>query len=97
MMIAHTPGPWDVLPPDTHRPSRATVVALRGATIYDAPLTEETAANARLIAAAPELLAAVIDLAGSFEFCLNDDCTGVCQDCERRRAAKALLVRIGAV
>lgn len=54
-----TPGPWHVRPPTAQSPSRATVTALSGfVSIYDAPLTAETAANARLIAAAPELATA---------------------------------------
>lgn len=54
-----TPGPWHVAPPTEQNPSRATVTALSGfVSIYDAPLTAETAANARLIAAAPELATA---------------------------------------
>lgn len=53
MTQQHTPGPWMVVPPDRDRPSRATVCG-GGVDIYDAPLTRETAANARLIAAAPD-------------------------------------------
>jgi hypothetical protein len=56
----HTPGPWAVLPPDSSRPSQVIVYARSGAEIYKAPLTAETEANARLIAAAPDLLAALI-------------------------------------
>jgi hypothetical protein len=53
----HTPGPWKVYPPSPNNPSRATVSAANGqCTIYDAPLTTETAANARLIAATPEMV-----------------------------------------
>lgn len=53
----HTPGPWHVSPPTAQHPSQARVSALSGfVQIYDAPLTVETAANARLIAAAPDLL-----------------------------------------
>lgn len=55
--LQHTPGPWHVCPPTPTNPSRAAVAALSGFTIiYEAPLTTETAANANLIAAAPELL-----------------------------------------
>lgn len=56
----HTPGPWHVSPPTAQHPSQARVSALSGfVRIYGVPLTVETAANARLIAAAPELLDAV--------------------------------------
>ena len=58
----HTPGPWEYLPPDQQHPSRVAVAAMPqannsgyGVTIYDAPLTNETRANAKLIAAAPTL------------------------------------------
>lgn len=55
----HTPGPWHARPPKAQNPSRAVVSAISGGvTIYDAPLTLETAANARLISASPDLLAA---------------------------------------
>ncbi len=55
----HTPGPWIYEPPSASNPSRSVVSALSGqVTIYDAPRTTETTANARLIAAAPNLLAA---------------------------------------
>jgi hypothetical protein len=54
-MSGHTPGPWLVVPPSAERPSRA-MVGTDEVTIYDVPLTRQTEANARLIAAAPELL-----------------------------------------
>ena len=55
-MAGHTRGPWSVILPSAEHPSRAMVAAGSGVTIYDAPLTTETEANARLIAAAPDLL-----------------------------------------
>lgn len=75
----HTPGPWQTFEPDMEHPSRARVGALDGQVdIYNAPLTRETEANARLIAAAPDLLEAckdaVVDITdfadpnGEFEF-----------------------------
>jgi hypothetical protein len=61
MQSKHTPEPWKVFPPTRQNPSRASVSTEDGACdIYDAPLTNETEANARLIAAAPELLAACV-------------------------------------
>lgn len=58
-MSRHTPRPWYVEPPTAQSPSTAAVTACCGfVRIYEAPLTRETAANARLIAAAPDLLAA---------------------------------------
>lgn len=55
-MSKHTPGPWKVVQPDAINPSRAMVCADKGVDIYCAPLTNETLANARLIASAPDLL-----------------------------------------
>ena len=57
MSTKHTPGPWWVEPSTSLNPSRAVVLA-DCVDIYDAPLTSETAGNAALIAAAPDLLAA---------------------------------------
>ena len=67
--MKHTPGPWEVIQPDKNHPSRAMVAACNGGVdIYNVPLTEETKANARLIAASPDLLAACKDaLAGARE------------------------------
>lgn len=61
--MKYTPGPWAVV--DTKVvPSRAVVVACDGGVdIYNAPLTAETEANAHLIAAAPDLLEALDQLA----------------------------------
>jgi hypothetical protein len=65
-MSAHTPGPWFVSPPTRENPSEARVTALAGGVrIYEAPLTRETEANAHLIAAAPDMLAALERLLSS--------------------------------
>lgn len=62
-MPKHTAEPWSVVPPSAEHPSRAMVSGRSGQVlIYSAPLTNETAANARLIAAAPELLRALENL-----------------------------------
>lgn len=54
-MNPHTTGPWHVNPPTSEHPSEARVSALNGfVSIYAAPLTRETQANARLIAVAPD-------------------------------------------
>lgn len=52
----HSDAPWTVVDPEFTRPSRIGVASHGGADVYDAPLTDETRANARLIAAAPQLL-----------------------------------------
>lgn len=44
----HTPTPWFVVPPDRDNPSRAMVCG-EGVDIYNAPLTDETEANAEFI------------------------------------------------
>ena len=56
-MNAHTPGPWRV----TRHTEFLVKVETRNTVICDAlgKLTEETLANARLIASAPEMLAAL--------------------------------------
>lgn len=58
-MSKHTRGPWKVIGPDSMHPSQAMVCATIGVQIYSAPLTNETEANAHLIAAAPDLLEAL--------------------------------------
>ncbi len=61
--FSRTPGEWHVRPPTAQNPSRAVVTALSGfVEIYNAPLTVETAANARLIASAPDLEYALREL-----------------------------------
>ncbi len=61
--MSHTREPWKVMEPGKEtEPSCASVCACEGmVNIYDAPLTMETEANAHLIAASPELLAACKD------------------------------------
>jgi hypothetical protein len=71
-MSKHTPGPWDA--------SRWRVCAEPGGNIKvicdtannKASRTEENAANARLIAAAPDLLAACRSLLAQLEFECGD-------------------------
>lgn len=56
----HTPGPWVVGGCDAEHPSRVLVSAKDGQVdIYGADHMNETMANARLITAAPEMLAAL--------------------------------------
>lgn len=86
-MSAHTPGPWNLLPEECDRPYvrvRGTVPggrfkianvltpAYEGVHEREA---KETRANARLIAAAPELLAALkLMLKGTDEDCGRIQC-----------------------
>lgn len=78
-MSAHTPGPWligrgaDGFPivhtaPDSFSPSGQGV-----AHVCKRPMTQEHTANARLIAAAPELLAALKYLVAEAPDDLDDD------------------------
>jgi len=75
MTTAHTPGPWTVEKDIDSTPSRVTfriggnrqaaISSEQGIAATNAPAlmsVEEAKANARLIAAAPELLAALVDL-----------------------------------
>ena len=74
MSTKHTPGPWAMLSEETDKPYiriRGTKLGERHkianvlTPVYDGSLereTEETRANARLIAAAPELLEALQEL-----------------------------------
>ena len=62
-MTKHTPGPWMVEPIETsgnydirQRP------AFRPALVWDTGMADETLANAQLVAAAPELLAALVEI-----------------------------------
>ncbi len=59
MNAQFTKTPWEIVEPTQGRPSRIGVSGANGqCDIYDAPLTTETLANAKLIAAAPQLLEA---------------------------------------
>ena len=70
METKHTPGPWKMGNP-FKKPSRVIVTG-SGANIYNAPLTNETLANAWLIAAAPDLLKAVAMAHELIEYCVLD-------------------------
>ena len=62
--MGHTPGPWAVYPPEMLDSKNWSVQTDSGMTIVCGDDTQETEANARLIAAAPEMLAALKDLWG---------------------------------
>lgn len=90
----HTPGPWHTRPSTAQSPSRAIVSALSGGvTIYDAPLTVETAANARLIAAAPDLLAVLEEIIGAGLVCPSPIGAPGSPARERWEAERALIDR----
>lgn len=59
-MNVHTPGPWNVLPWFAPSGAEITTVQALNRTVADCPGEDETTkANARLISAAPEMLAAL--------------------------------------
>ena len=71
--MSHTPGPWEV---DTEEEEGRSWVVIRGAGFYIANVSGGigpgiTEANASLIAAAPDLLEALIAVRDDFD----DDCT----------------------
>lgn len=84
MKEKHTPGPWEVKPEEADRDYlrvRGTRLGLRyrvanvlDVVYEDAPgrEAEETQANARLIAAAPEMLETLGDALGALEDALPD-------------------------
>lgn len=65
MTTSHTPGPWEAVGNLVRSPMHQPEGLPRGVQIvecmdgYSQPFTEEAKANARLISAAPELLAAL--------------------------------------
>lgn len=67
-MSEHTRGPWEYHTPNKQHLSEVRVSACDGqVSIYSAPKTTETEANARLISAAPEMLQALESLVEWFE------------------------------
>lgn len=60
MSAKHTPGPWSTASDPCHFDSQTTVVAANGARVAEVTGSafDEAEANARLIAAAPDLLEA---------------------------------------
>lgn len=58
-VAAHTPGPWTVSHYNSAAPHEFTIMGARGGQVVESGEGFCNAADARLIAAAPELLAAV--------------------------------------
>jgi len=77
-MSAFTPGPWHVV---TENESIGSVEAADGSSVAQAqmrgsirlPMNDERRANTRLIAAAPELLAALIEQAEAEQWIAGND------------------------
>jgi hypothetical protein len=70
MNAQHTPGPWKVR--EDYAGSMSVVSHDHFLARVGPPNTEQSAANARLIAAAPDLLEALREFVESFEGCYAD-------------------------
>jgi len=97
-MSEHTPGPWRVEPGRETRVGADIVIVSRNGlvaiacTIHEGAVNAE--ANARLIAAAPEMLAALEAaeaLLNEHEHCLREDCTN--PGCVVYRQARAAIAK----
>jgi len=68
-MSAHTPGPWTAIetPESSHHDWR-----IKATRLFIGVATDNSEADARLIAAAPELLAALESLSYAFEARMGD-------------------------
>ncbi len=98
-MSGHTLGPWRILPEECDKP----YIRVRGTALgrrfkianvitpcyegVDSREAEETRANARLIAAAPELLEALVEFVERFSPTESDMIFSKRQTLERARAA----------
>ena len=80
-IVGHTPGPWTLIDCKIVGQNGCTVVSLWGAMNG-----EDTDADCRLIAAAPDLLEALRD---TLHRTLSNGQMCICDDCERIRAALA--------
>ena len=84
--VTHTPGPWTVTDGSAYRVMSANKVVHGGVefgiyicdTANNAKTrTPENAANARLIAAAPELLIALKQITAAYRACYPEDSAGL--------------------
>jgi len=67
-MTGHTPGPWEVTGPNIRQGETRALLFVQEKPFADAePDPDEQAANAQLIAAAPEMYAALVDLIEQIE------------------------------
>lgn len=93
-MSAHTPGPWSAEKYllDDDEPNGGSVCEINCIVGYVAEIVHGNEADARLIAAAPELLEALKGLMNpplDHTYCFSGSC-GECQECAARAAiAKA--------
>ncbi|MEQ5400938.1 hypothetical protein ABN303_09555 [Providencia rettgeri] len=101
MKFKHTPAPWKY----TIRNANEIMTTFHGVTIGDVYLDITTAnqkADSHLIAAAPELLEALIELVQSYDKCSIDH-NGLCQehflqeanDCTFKKANLAIAKALG--
>lgn len=92
MSTEYTPGPWRIgTPPPNGEQTIGTLNGLMVAVATTGAEMEETKANARLIAAAPELLAALIETARCLEW--HSQHHGVGMDAVAVKNARAAIAR----
>jgi hypothetical protein len=66
--MTHTPGPWEVTGPNIRQGETRALLFIQEKPFADAePDPDEQAANAQLIAAAPEMYAVLVDLIEQIE------------------------------
>lgn len=95
----HTPGPWQLVGPDefgdytvnTESDPTAIAAVVNGNWLAMGGLTDRHAANARLIAAAPDLLEA---LRGLYLDLVANDQDGLIEHVEPMRRALAVIARV---
>jgi hypothetical protein len=93
-IVSHTPGPWEASPRDVTR-DQYYINAYDGrngyfgiATVVPSALGHGEA-NARLIAAAPDLLAALSEIEHALNHARKHDCAGFdCSVCDSSRLAE---------
>ena len=103
-MSAPTPGPWtlrfglNVMGRDVRYPKQERLVANAGGhtnNVWNAEVTAENEANARLIAAAPDLLEALSELvaAGDYWLKADDEVKAMLRFGEADKAARAAIAK----
>lgn len=77
MEIKHTPGPWLLNGFYIYRDGATRIAAVSNWCISGADAFAETVANARLIAAAPELLEALIEVTATLAWNAHGECRAI--------------------
>jgi hypothetical protein len=93
MMAQHTPGPWQITGPNIRSEDGALLFVQGDQFMDDDPDPIEQAANRRLVAAAPELLAAAQNAITNWD---NSDYTGLVEWIETTmESLKAAILKTG--